>query len=148
MNKPAYYLVYIMLMYSSCFFANNYAGLWEQHNKDGEKGALIQIEKLSSGAISGTIIYLYQYPQNIVCSQCKGVLHNKPIVGMQILYDFSFKNGDYINGKVLDVKTGKIYHAKLSYNKKDDTLLLRASIDAAGYIGETQVWRRNKDKIQ
>ena len=139
------YVFFVFTLCSVSTMAQSYLGVWEQINRDGQKGALVRIEKSSrANTYVGTIIHVFRYPQDILCTHCKGELHNKPVVGMQFMYDMEYKKGELVNGKIIDVKTGKIYYTKLSYNKQDDALLMRASVDASGFIGETQVWKRYK----
>jgi uncharacterized protein (DUF2147 family) len=144
--KCSFYFVFSLFTMSA--FSQSLVGVWEQTNKDGHKGALVRIEKSVEGnKYVGTIMYVYHYPQDVVCTNCKGNYLNKPVVGMQFMYDMEYKKGELVNGKIIDIKTGKTYYSKVSYNKQDDALVLRASIDASGFIGETQVWKRHRKHV-
>jgi len=69
-------------------------------------------------------------------------LRNKPIVGLEIVKDFDYEDGKYIDGKVYDPKTGKTYSGNM-------TLVGQNQLNMRGYIGisligRTESWKRVK----
>ena len=69
-------------------------------------------------------------------------LRTKPIVGLEIVKDFEFENGKYVDGKVYDPKTGKTYSGNM-------TLVGQNQLNMRGYIGisligRTESWKRVK----
>lgn len=49
----------------------------------------------------------------------------------------------FINGKVYNFDSGKIYFAKITL--KDDILELKGSIDSLGMLSETKIWKKLSD---
>ena len=132
------------LFFGFAMMSESYLGVWEQVNKHGEKGGLVEITKTAQNTYVGTVIQIHGYSQNLVCTRCKGKFHNQPIVGLQCIFNMVDKGGKLTKGEIIDVKTGKIYHANIQYDSEKDALIVRASIDAAGRFGETQIWKRHK----
>ncbi|TKC06563.1 DUF2147 domain-containing protein [Pedobacter polaris] len=69
-------------------------------------------------------------------------LRAKPIIGLEIVRDFVFEDGKYVDGKVYDPKTGKIYSGNI-------TLVGLNQLNMRGYIGisligRTEIWKRVK----
>jgi uncharacterized protein (DUF2147 family) len=69
-------------------------------------------------------------------------LRAKPIVGLEIVKEFTFEDGKYIDGKVYDPKTGKTYSGNI-------TLVGLNQLNMRGYIGisligRTESWKRVK----
>ncbi|RZL37773.1 MAG: DUF2147 domain-containing protein [Pedobacter sp.] len=69
-------------------------------------------------------------------------LRTKPIVGLEIVKDFEFEDGKYVDGKVYDPKTGKTYSGNM-------TLVGQNQLNMRGYIGisligRTESWKRVK----
>ncbi len=64
-------------------------------------------------------------------------LQKRPVLKMDILYGFTFKNGEYINGFIYDPKEGKTYDCKLWLEGK--TLKVRGYL---GWLYDTKTWTR------
>ena len=67
-------------------------------------------------------------------------LRSKPIIGLEIIKDFIFEDGKYVDGKVYDPKTGKTYSGNM-------TLVGQNKLNMRGYIGisligRTETWKR------
>ncbi|HEU4496521.1 MAG TPA: DUF2147 domain-containing protein [Flavobacterium sp.] len=67
-------------------------------------------------------------------------LRSKPIIGLEIVKDFIFEDGKYVDGKVYDPKTGKTYSGNM-------TLVGQNKLNLRGYIGisligRTESWKR------
>ncbi len=76
-----------------------------------------------------------------VCKKCDGERKDKPVEGMNIMWDVH-KNGDvWDGGHILDPKSGKIYKVKLSMLDGGQKLKLRGFIGFS-WIGRSQVWER------
>jgi uncharacterized protein (DUF2147 family) len=63
------------------------------------------------------------------------------ILNMVIMTDFSYDEGEYVEGKVYDPETGKTYYGSMELQDKN-TLKLRGSIDKFGWLGRTETWKR------
>ncbi len=121
-------------------------GEWIRISPKGEPDAIVELFKNDKGLYACKILAVFDYPQDVLCTPCKGNLYNQKIVGMIFINDLKERKGELVNGTVVDVKTGKIYHCKISYRKVDNSLVMRASVDQSGRVGQTQVWVRSSDK--
>ncbi len=99
-----------------------------------------------NGVYFAKVTKLLLKPQDTLCDKCKGDLHNKPVVGMNIFSNMK-KTGkidkdfgeEYAGGQIMDPDNGKFYTCKIWI--KGDTLVVR------GYLGpfyRTQRWYRVK----
>ena len=69
-------------------------------------------------------------------------LRNKPILGLEILKDFSFDTDNWNDGSIYDPKTGKTYSCTLTI-KKNGELNMRGYIGIS-LIGRSESWKRVK----
>ncbi|RYF98845.1 MAG: DUF2147 domain-containing protein [Chitinophagaceae bacterium] len=69
-------------------------------------------------------------------------LRNKPILGLEILKNFVFDDGKWIDGTIYDPKSGKTYSCKLSL--KDANQLSVRGFVGVSLIGRTEVFKRVK----
>lgn len=109
----------------------------------GEQWAIVTIYQASNGLYYGTIstvLYQTANPEELLCTQCKGEDHRKPLEGLTIIRDMKMQNGELHGGHVLDPNNGKFYYGKI-YLKNGD-LVLRGSLDKAGILGRSQKWHR------
>lgn len=75
-----------------------------------------------------------------ICTKCSGDFKGKPIKGLQFLWGLKDQgHGVWDNGVILDAKTGKLYHAKVTV--KGDKLYVRGYIGFS-LLGRTQIWAR------
>jgi uncharacterized protein (DUF2147 family) len=119
-------------------------GVWQTYDDDTRAPkAVVQIDD-RAGTLSGRIVKLFRAPgedANPRCQACTGKRHDRPVLGMTILWNFHRHGDIWVGGEVLDPESGDSYHA---------TLRLRdggATLDVHGYIGipllgRSQVWER------
>jgi uncharacterized protein (DUF2147 family) len=121
------------------------AGLWTQiDDATGKPKSLIEITQLPDGALQGVVKQVYFSDQGTthpVCDKCEGELHNKPVVGMTIMWGVKHDGDQWDGGKIMDPGNGKVYKVKLSLEDNGQKL------DVRGYIGwslfgRTQTWIR------
>ena len=75
------------------------------------------------------------------CQDCSGELKDKPVVGLQILWDLQ-KDGDaWSGGQILDPSNGKTYKCLLSVEDGGNKLKVRGFVGIA-MLGRTQYWLR------
>lgn len=81
------------------------------------------------------------------CKQCKGALHNKPILGMRIIWGMKRLDESNVwgNGRVLDPKSGHIYRGKMTLIDHGCKLNLRGYVGIP-LFGRTETWLRANDK--
>ncbi len=68
--------------------------------------------------------------------------HSRPLLGLEILKDFIFEDGKWVDGTIYDPKTGKTYSCTLSM-KENGQLNMRGYIGIS-LIGRSESWRRVK----
>lgn len=69
-------------------------------------------------------------------------LRNKPLLNLEILKNFIFDDGKWIDGTIYDPKSGKTYSCKLTL--KDANQLSVRGFIGVSLIGRTEVFKRVK----
>lgn len=69
-------------------------------------------------------------------------LRNKPVLNLEILKNFVFDDGKWIDGTIYDPKSGKTYSCKLTL--KDANQLSVRGFIGVSLIGRTEVFKRVK----
>jgi uncharacterized protein (DUF2147 family) len=69
-------------------------------------------------------------------------LQSQPLVGLVILREFVYKEGEWTDGRIYDPENGKEYKSYVRM-KDPNTLLLRGYIGIS-LIGRTEVWTRTQ----
>lgn len=134
----------------SCFAAPTIQGQWQTTDKKtNQPSSIISIRKHKQAYI-GTITKVFAengHKVGDVCKNCKGSLHNKPILNMNILHVRLSPTGATKRCAILDPQVGKTYHCKLKLADNGQTLKLRGYIGFS-LIGRTDSWQRviPKDK--
>ena len=133
-----------LLMSATAFAAqaDDILGVWF----NGEKDAKIEISKCAE-KYCGKIVWLKEpnYPEGskdgtpgtpkLDHNNPDAALRRTPIIGLQIVYDFTFSGGDlWKDGRVYDPKNGKTYKGKM-------TLVSPQQLDLRGYIGISLIGR-------
>jgi len=88
------------------------------------------------GKLYGKIVKLLENP-DAICDKCTGDDHNKPVLGMVILWGMSQDEDAWSGGKVFDPESGKTYRCKI--------WLDGSALKVRGYLGpffRTQTWHR------
>jgi uncharacterized protein (DUF2147 family) len=70
-------------------------------------------------------------------------LNGKEMMQMEIMKNFEFDDGEWVDGTVYDAEEGKTYYGTLEM-PDDNTLELRGSLDRFGLLGRTEEWTRAK----
>ncbi|WP_068596223.1 DUF2147 domain-containing protein [Vaginella massiliensis] len=135
----------LFLMISGAIYAQSPVGVWKTiDDETGKAKSHVEIFE-KNGKLYGKVIKILTVgKENAKCTDCKGDLKNKPIVGMQILNNLKKDGNEWSGGTILDPNSGKEYKAKMSLNSKD-----KNKLDVRGYIGislvgRTQTWERVK----
>ncbi len=107
----------------------------------GKKRAVVRISQARDNTLNATIVRVYAQPGDInKCHKCSGRFKNKPIIGLPFGWGFKQTAANkWTGGRILDPKTGKIYHAQMTL--KDNKLYVRGYIGIS-LIGRTQTWVR------
>lgn len=147
------FLTCILFLMAHSIFANDKdinspVGFWKTiDDVTGKPKAIIQIMETSNQTLIGRILKIYPQSgqdQNEICTACEGERHNKRIVGMVILEKLQ-KNKDQVNawhnGKILDPRSGKIYHCNLNVVAEGKKLNVRGYLGLP-LFGRSQTWVR------
>ena len=145
--KPLKWLagLIIFVVCLPCAFSGSPVGIWVTvDEKTGDKRALVELS-LRGDTLFGKIVHVYPQPGDTgLCLKCPGRFKDKSIEGLEILWGLkNNEHGVWDGGEILEVKTGKIYHAKLQL--KGNKLYVRGHVGVA-VLGRTQVWTRMKSK--
>ncbi|MBC7617332.1 MAG: DUF2147 domain-containing protein [Pedobacter sp.] len=139
------FLMMAMLFATSTIFAQSadaVVGKWL--NKDGD--AHIQIYK-SGSTYDGKLVWL-KNPKDetgkakVDTKNPSANLKTRPILGLQLLNNFTYDDGTWEDGTIYDPKSGKTYSCKMTMNGND-------KLNVRGYmgislIGRTDIWTRVK----
>jgi len=132
-------LVVTLFLYTLVFAETNSnpIGLWNTFDDDGTLLSTVNV-RLKDKKLYGNIVAVHvDGEKNPICNQCKGDLHGKPIIGMQILNGLSLKNNIWQNGTVFDPETGDDYRAKVWL--ADGKLVVRGHV---GFFYDTLYWKK------
>jgi uncharacterized protein (DUF2147 family) len=115
----------ILSVMSSLSFAEDITGMWQSiDDKTGAPKALVEIRKEANGTYAGKIVKITPragYTPKETCVDCPAPYTNKPILGLDVMTGLKQGEGlNYVNGRILDPNSGKVYSmkAKLSSNGK------------------------------
>ena len=129
-------------------FAASIEGYWKSiDDRTGEQLSIVEIRKGADGRYHGKIAYRYPVPGGaalINCTKCPPPYTNQPILGLEILSGFKEdpdKPNAYVDGKVLEPKSGKIYKGKANLSADGKRLRLRGYMGVSA-LGRTVVWLR------
>lgn len=151
LKKMAWVVLLGVGVFTQVKAASPLVGYWKSvDDRTGEALSLIEIKKLQDGTYGGFIIHRYAVngvPALTYCTKCPEPYKNKPIVGMQLLSGFiedPKKPNTFINGKVLEAKSGKIFEGKGQLIADGRRLRLRGYVGIS-MLGRTQVWVKVSD---
>jgi uncharacterized protein (DUF2147 family) len=121
------------------FAQDSAIGLWKNVESDTvtlirtyeEDGKLLgKIEKVMKNNVEDT---------EAKCVKCKDENKDKPMAGLQLIWDMK-KDGDrWSGGKLLDPDTGRVVNCRLETDKGGTELKVRGSV---AFISKTQTWTR------
>lgn len=122
-------------------------GFWETiDDVTGQSKAIIQIWE-AENTLHGKIYKIHPRPgvnPHELCTACKGVKHNKPILGMAIMENMQKSTETaslWNNGNILDPKNGKTYHCSMQLSESGQKLNVRGYIGLP-LFGRSQTWYR------
>lgn len=140
--------VYIIFLINLLFIVNASAqsspiGIWQTiDDEDDKPKSHIEIFE-KDGMLHGKILKLLEKSEYEVCEKCKGDKKDKPLIGMEIMWEMEQdKENEWKGGKIIDPKNGKEYKCKLKI-KDPDVLEVRGFVGFS-LLGRTQKWYRVK----
>ena len=124
---------------------NKMLGRWNTFDdKTGEMRSCVSIIE-RNGLYYCEIIALYEKDANgkYQVMQPPYAKEFEGVVGSQLFINMK-ADGAVLKGEVYDPESQKTYYGKVTYNAATDELILRGSIDRAGWLGRSQTWKRKK----
>jgi uncharacterized protein (DUF2147 family) len=122
------------------------AGVWKTiDDKTKKERSIIRVTEVN-GEFQGVVEKIFDQPGDDpahLCKDCKGDRHDKPIIGMTILWGLKKQGDGWGGGEILDPKNGKIYRCKMSLAPDGKSLNVRGFIGIS-LIGRTQTWLREE----
>lgn len=136
----------LLSIISGLSFAEDISGLWQSiDDKTGAPKGLVEIRQEANGTYTGKIVKLTPrigYKPKEICVDCPAPYTNKPIIGLDTMTDLKHSEGlNYINGRILDPNTGKIYSMKAKLSANGKRLHLRGYLGVSA-LGRNQIWIR------
>lgn len=130
---------------------NSAVGYWLTIDaRTNQKSSIIQIWKNpTNNKYYGKIYKIFAeggHKTSDLCVACHGKQKGRPMLGLQIISDMVFYDGQYHNGYILDPRDGKKYHAKMTVTKHGQVLKLRGYIGLP-LFGKTTEWQRASKKL-
>lgn len=120
---------------------NSPVGLWKNAEEDkttyiriSDVGGKLQgkIEKVMKGSLADS---------TAKCTKCKDDKKDKPMAGLELIWDV-VKNGDkWDGGKLLDPESGRIVNCRLDLAEDGKKLNVKGSI---AFLSKTQTWTREQ----
>lgn len=120
-------------------------GYWKTiDDETGKPKSIVQIWKADNQVLMGKVVKIFPKEggsQEKICSECKGEMHNQPIVGMVIMSGLKAKQSHWDDGKILDPENGKSYSCSLKLNENGKRLNVHGYIGIP-LLGRSQTWER------
>lgn len=127
--------------------AQDVVGVWKTiDDETGKARSYVKVYKAKNGMFYGKITKLLNRtadePEDPTCVLCPkdDARYNKRVMDMVILSGLKESGDEYVGGKILDPKNGKIYKCKIWAEGKN-------KLKVRGYVGpffRTQTWHRIK----
>ncbi|MFM6906962.1 MAG: DUF2147 domain-containing protein [Acinetobacter tjernbergiae] len=138
----------ILSVMSSLSFAEDITGMWQSiDDKTGAPKALVEIRKEANGAYVGKIVKITPragYTPKETCVDCPAPYTNKPILGLDVMTGLKQGEGlNYVNGRILDPNSGKVYSMKAKLSSNGKRLHLRGYVGVS-VLGRNQIWIRDE----
>lgn len=136
-------LATVFICFSVVVNADTPVGFWKTiDDSTNEPRAIVEIKEVS-GKFFGNIVKTFPKDgDKTECTECTGDKKNKPIIGLQIIWDLEKDGDEFSGGQILDPKNGKIYKAKMSLIENGEKLKVRGFIGFS-LLGRTQTWLKS-----
>ena len=117
-------------------------GKWKTiDDETGKERSIVEIYKKGDQAY-GKITKLFRQPNEELdpnCEACPGDRKNKKLIGLEIIRDMEFDQGDqeWKNGTIMDPENGEIYDCKIW--REGEELKVRGYV---AFFYRTQTWKK------
>ncbi len=135
-------LVFSTLLLSSGLQAQEVFGKWKVVNDAGKVNSIVEIYEEDNSVHGKVIRITKEEHRDRKCTECPGKLKNKPIEGLNVIRDFKKDGNEYVDGTLIDPKSGKKYKGKIWVDEKNpDKLNVRGYV---AFFYKTKVWERHE----
>jgi uncharacterized protein (DUF2147 family) len=120
---------------------NSPVGLWK--NVEDDKTTLIRITE-AGGKLQGKIEKVLKGSSEdsaAKCVKCKDDKKDKPLAGLELIWDMAKVGDRWEGGKLLDPETGRIVNCRLELADAGKKLNVRGSVS---FLSKTQTWTREE----
>ena len=127
-----------LLSSATLFGQSSPVGTWKTiDDKTGEPKSHVQIYE-KDGKFYGKIVKLLPAATTDICNDCPGDKKDKPLIGLDILWDLKPYKDYWSYGHIVDPANGKVYKASIWLEGANE-LKVRGYIGFS-IIGRTQTW--------
>jgi len=138
-NVPAVALLLVLV--APAYAQNTPVGLWK--NLEEDKTTLIRITE-SGGKLQGKIEKVLKggvEDAAAKCVKCKDDKKDKPMAGLELMWDMTKAGDKWEGGKLLDPESGRIVNCRLELAEGGKKLNVRGSV---AFLSKTQTWVREQ----
>lgn len=144
MGKFKFLTALVFSSLSGLTFAEDISGMWKNiDDKTGSSKAILEIRQENNGTYTAKIIKVTPrpgYTPKETCVDCPAPYTNKPILGLDVLTGLKpAGDNNFVNAKVLDPLSGRIYSGKAKLSANGKRLTLRGYVGVSA-LGRSQTW--------
>lgn len=144
MGKFKFLTTLVFSSLSGLAFAEDISGMWKNiDDKTGSSKAILEIRQENNGTYTAKIIKVTPrpgYTPKETCVDCPAPYTNKPILGLDVLTGLKpAGDNNFVNAKVLDPLSGRIYSGKAKLSANGKRLTLRGYVGVSA-LGRSQTW--------
>lgn len=133
-------LIFGSILVSSGLQAQEVFGKWKVVNDAGRVNSIVEIYEKDNAVHGKVIRIIKEEHRDRKCTECPGKLKNQPIEGLNVIRDFKKEGDEYVDGTLIDPKSGKEYKGKIWVDEEHpDKLNVRGYI---AFFYKTKVWER------
>lgn len=132
----------LLFALGAAFAQSTPEGIWQTiDDETGQPKSHVEIYQ-KNGAYYGKVVKLLPAATTDKCIDCPGDKKDKPLVGLDILWDLKPYKDYWSYGQIVDPKDGSVYKCSV-WLEGSDKLKVRGYIGVS-LIGRNQEWQRVK----
>ena len=144
MKKVQLFSALLLTSFSHLALASDLSGTWRNiDDKTGSPKAFLEIRETATGTYTAKITKITPrpgYTPKENCVSCPAPYTNKPILGLDVLTGLKHESeNNFVDAKVLDPLSGKIYSGKAKLSTNGKRLTLRGYVGIS-VLGRSQTW--------
>ena len=108
--------------------AQSIAGRWYSLDPNDEKETIIELYEKNTKLYGKVVALLQEEDRSKTCRKCPGKFKDQPLLGLEILSDFSGEGDHWTDGTILVPKTGRHYKCNITMDRE-------GRLEIRGYVG-------------